>query len=58
MDTLVHIQEHVKANNYEFSLHAEHEREDEHILVDEIEKVCCLVRSWRTTQAIRDDYEF
>jgi hypothetical protein len=38
MDTLEHIQEQVRANNYEFSLHAEHEREDEHILVDEIEQ--------------------
>ena len=38
MDTLEHIQEQVRTNNYEFSLHAEHEREDEHILVDEIEQ--------------------
>ncbi len=38
MNTLEHIREQVRANNYEFSLHAEHEREDEHILVNEIEQ--------------------
>jgi len=38
MPVLEHIREQVKADNYEFSLHAEHEREDEHILVEEIEQ--------------------
>ena len=35
MDTLEYIREQVRVDNYEFSLHAEHEREDEHILVEE-----------------------
>jgi len=38
MDVLEHIREQVRANRYEFSLHAEHEREDEHILVEELEQ--------------------
>jgi hypothetical protein len=38
MDVVEYIREQVKADNYEFSLHAEHEREDEHILVEEIEQ--------------------
>ncbi len=38
MNVLEHIQRQVKASNYEFSLHAEHEREDEHLRVDEIEQ--------------------
>jgi len=38
MSPLEHIREQVRADNYEFSLHAEHEREDELILVDEIEQ--------------------
>jgi hypothetical protein len=55
MDTLAHIQEQIRINNYEFSLHAEHERENEHILVDEIEQVCCQVSFWRTILTIRED---
>jgi hypothetical protein len=38
MDILEHIREQVGAENYEFSLHAEHERENEHILVKELEQ--------------------
>ena len=38
MDMLEYLREQVRADNYEFSLHAEYEREDEHILVDEIEQ--------------------
>jgi hypothetical protein len=33
MQVLEYIREQVQEDNYEFSLHAEHEREDEHILV-------------------------
>jgi hypothetical protein len=33
MDVLEHIRAQIRANNYSFSLHAEREREDEHILV-------------------------
>ena len=39
MDVLKHIREQVKRDNYEFSIHAEREREDEHILVEELEQV-------------------
>ena len=38
MDILKHIREQVRSDRYEFSLHAEHEREDEHILVEELEQ--------------------
>jgi hypothetical protein len=38
MDVLKHIREQVKRDNYEFSAHAEREREDEHILVEELEQ--------------------
>jgi hypothetical protein len=38
MNVLEHIREQVRANNYSFSLHAEREREDEHILVQELEQ--------------------
>jgi hypothetical protein len=38
MNVLEHIRNQVGIDNYEFSLHAEHEREDEHILVAEIEQ--------------------
>lgn len=38
MDTLEHIRQQVRADNYEFSFHAERERENEHILVAEIEQ--------------------
>ncbi len=38
MDVLGLIQEQVTIDNYEFSLHAEQEREDEHILVEELEQ--------------------
>ena len=38
MDVVEYIREQIEADNYEFSLHAEHEREDEHILVEEIEQ--------------------
>lgn len=37
MDVLEHIREQVRANKYEFSMHAEREREDEHILVRDLE---------------------
>lgn len=39
MDILECIREQVSTENYEFSLHAEREREDEHILVEELEQV-------------------
>jgi len=38
MDVLKHIREQVERDNYEFSIHAEREREDEHILVEELEQ--------------------
>jgi hypothetical protein len=38
MDVLEHIRAQVRSDNYEFSLHAEREREDEHILVAELEQ--------------------
>jgi hypothetical protein len=38
MDVLEHIRAQIRANNYSFSLHAEREREDEHILVQELEQ--------------------
>ena len=38
MGILEHIREQVRIDNYEFSLHAEHEREDEHILTEELEQ--------------------
>ncbi len=38
MDILAHIGMQIVADNYEFSLHAEYEREDEHILIAEIEQ--------------------
>jgi hypothetical protein len=38
MDILEHIREQIKRDNYEFSLHAEQEREDEHIFVEELEQ--------------------
>jgi hypothetical protein len=37
VSVLEHIRQQVKIDNYEFSLHAEREREDEHILVEELE---------------------
>jgi hypothetical protein len=38
MDVLAHISAQVRSDNYEFSLHGEREREDEHILVTELEQ--------------------
>ena len=38
MDILEHVRAQVETDNYEFSLHAEHEREDEHILTKELEQ--------------------
>jgi hypothetical protein len=38
MDVLKHIRERVSRDDYEFSIHAEREREDEHILVAELEQ--------------------
>lgn len=38
MDVLEHIREQIILDNYEFSFHAESEREDEHILVQELEQ--------------------
>lgn len=38
MDIVDYIPEQIKAENYEFSIHAEQEREDEHILVEELEQ--------------------
>jgi hypothetical protein len=38
MDVLDRIREQIRANQYEFSLHAEREREDERILVRELEQ--------------------
>lgn len=38
MDVLGHIRGQIKRDNYEFSIHAEREREDEHILVEELEQ--------------------
>ena len=38
MDVLEHIRAQIRANNHSFSLHAEREREDEHILVQELEQ--------------------
>ena len=37
MDVLDHIREQIRSENYEFSIHAEREREDEHIFVEELE---------------------
>jgi hypothetical protein len=37
MDILTHIREQIKQDNYEFSIHAEREREDEQVLVEELE---------------------
>jgi hypothetical protein len=52
MDILEHIREQVSTENYEFSLHAEHEREDEHILVEELEQ---SVRSGQLLEDYPDD---
>ena len=52
MDILEHIREQVTTENYEFSLHAEHEREDEHILVEELEQ---SVRSGQLLEDYPDD---
>ena len=38
MDVLGLIREQIRSENYEFSVHAEREREDEHILVEELEQ--------------------
>jgi hypothetical protein len=38
MSVLQHIREQIREDNYEFSMHAEREREDEHILVEELEQ--------------------
>jgi hypothetical protein len=38
MDVLKHIRERVSRDDYEFSIHAERERENEHILVEELEQ--------------------
>ena len=38
MDVLGHIQAQVRADRYEFSLHAERERENDHIRVVELEQ--------------------
>ncbi|MBE9507616.1 MAG: hypothetical protein IMY86_06150 [Chloroflexi bacterium] len=38
MDIQEHIREQVGTENYEFSLHAEHERENEHIFIEELEQ--------------------
>jgi hypothetical protein len=38
MDVLDLIRERIRSDNYEFSIHAEREREDEHILVEELEQ--------------------
>jgi hypothetical protein len=38
MDVLAHIYEQIKQDNYEFSIYAEREREDEHILLEELEQ--------------------
>jgi hypothetical protein len=38
VDVLNHIGRQVISGNYQFSLHAEHEREDEHILTEELEQ--------------------
>jgi hypothetical protein len=38
MDVLKHIREQVSRDDYEFSIHAERERENEHILVEELEQ--------------------
>ena len=38
MNVLEHIRMQVRANKYEFSLHAEREREDEHIFVRDLEQ--------------------
>jgi hypothetical protein len=42
VSVLEHIRQQVKIDNYEFSLHAEREREDEHILVEELEQSIML----------------
>jgi hypothetical protein len=52
MDILERIREQVSTENYEFSLHAEHEREDEHILVEELEQ---SVRSGQLLEDYPDD---
>jgi len=38
MDILQRIREQIQKDDYEFTLHAEHGREDEHILVEELEQ--------------------
>ena len=38
MNILKHIHEQTQRDNYQFSIHAEREREDEHILVEELEQ--------------------
>ena len=38
MDVLDHIREQISKNDYEFSIHAKREREDEHILIEELEQ--------------------
>ncbi len=38
MDILKHIRQRVRRDDYEFSIHAEREREDEHILIEELEQ--------------------
>lgn len=52
MDILERIREQVRAENYEFSLHAEHERENEHILVEELEQ---SVKSGQLLEDYPDD---
>jgi len=42
MDVVEYIREQVKADNYEFSIRAERERENEHILVEEVEQSVML----------------
>ena len=49
MDILERIREQIRAENHEFSFHAEREPEDEHILVEELEQ---SVRSGQ----LRGDY--
>ena len=42
MDVLDHIREQISKNDYEFSIHAEREREDEHILFEDVPARVCL----------------
>ena len=58
MDTLEHIREQVRADNYEFSLHAEHECEDEHILVDEIEMTCNFCDGELEERLVQHEYRW